>query len=247
MALAGKKLEHLDGCPICWYDSSGASVHHRFGPYCLVVCPLCDTEYLNPRATEAELAAQYDSPTYYANVDGIHGYFDYQAEELAIRAIVRRRLIQARQWITGDKLLEIGGALGYGCDQAQSMGYTATLVEISASAREAAGKRGIVAMRPDQTKALPDGQVDVVMAWDTLEHIYDLQGMIMEIHRLLKPGGAFLFNVPTITSKSARLFGRHWWAYREPEHVIYLNNRSIRLLLWDRFTLQGTWHDPQLR
>ena len=125
------------------------------------------------------------------------------------------------------------------------MGYTVAMAEVSRDARDHAAAQGIVVYTPAELAALAPGEMDVVMAWDTLEHIYDLPAVITEIWRLLKPGGVFLFNVPSTGSKSARLFGRLWWAYREPEHVVYLTTRSIWLLLRGQFDIQRTWHDPQ--
>ena len=38
----------------------------------------------------------------------------------------------------------------------------------------------------------PDGGYDAVVAWDVLEHLFDLEGAIAQIARLLRPGGWFL-------------------------------------------------------
>ena len=90
MAVAREKLEFLEGCPICGYTSRKATVRHYFGIYTLVRCsnPICGTDYLNPRAPEAFLTEQYDNPSYYTNKDGIHGYFDYEAEKATIMTTV---------------------------------------------------------------------------------------------------------------------------------------------------------------
>ena len=42
----------------------------------------------------------------------------------------------------------------------------------------------------------PDNSFDVAVAFDVLEHIKDDQKMVDEIHRVLKPGGHFVFTVP---------------------------------------------------
>ena len=242
-----RTVEMVPECPVCQTPALFADLHHRFGPYRLVVCPHpeCGAEYLAVRAPREELEAQYSSPSYYSCADGEHGYFAYASEQRAIMRTVRRRLERAAPFIRGDRLLDIGGALGYGVLQAQRMGYKAEMVEISAEGRRSAESMGISTYHPTELYAVSEASYDVVMAWDTLEHIYDLPETIGQVHRVLSPGGAFIFGMPYTHSRTARLFGRHWWGYREPEHVIYLTPGSVDLLLGDRFDVVATSRDPQ--
>ena len=245
--VALKSIELVAECPVCNTSALLADLRHRFGPYRLVVCPQsdCETEYLSVRAPQEDMESQYNSPSYYGCEDGQHGYFAYTSEKEAIMRAVRRRLERAAAFIRGDRLLEIGGALGYGALQARGMGYRAEMVEISGVGRRAAESMGVPTHHPRDLRSIPDSSFDVIMAWDTLEHIYDLPETIDQVRRLLAPGGAFIFGMPYTRSRTARLFGRRWWGYREPEHVIYLTPRSVELLLGHRFDVVATSRDPQ--
>ena len=245
-------MEWLPNCPVCETPAFYSKPMWSFGPYRLNQClnPSCRCAYLNPRAPEDELAAQYDSESYYKSDDGIHGYFDYESEELAIRRTTRRRLEDARRkmpqdTVWGPRLLDIGGAYGFGSLEARDLGFEPTLVEASEHSREYARGRGLEAVDPGYIRMLQDSSVDVVISWDCLEHVYDLRELVANIYRVLRPGGVFLFNVPAVDSKSARLFRRHWWAYREPEHLIYLTPESVRYLIGPFFQLDATWPDKQ--
>jgi SAM-dependent methyltransferase len=246
-------LEELPACPICHHPSHDAVLHYRFhGKYPLVICPnpACRTEYLVQRETAEALAQQYSDKAYYQSEDGIHGYFDYQAEQRAIMATTKRRLKLLSLNPGGpkaNKLLEIGGAFGYASYQATRMGYDVRMVEISRVAREQAAKLNILSYAPSILHLLRSESFDVIMAWDALEHIYNLPSVIDDVYRVLKPGGTFFFNVPDTHSKSARLLGRHWWAYREPEHIIYLTPQSVSLLLRpERFDIGKPIPDKQV-
>ena len=245
--VALKSVELVAECPVCNTSALLADLRHRFGPYRLVACPQpdCGAEYLAVRAPQEELEAQYSDPSYYSCEDGQHGYFAYTSEKKAIMRTVRRRLERAAAFIRGDRLLEIGGALGYGALQAQRMGYRAEMFEISGEGRRTAESMGIPSYHPKDYHSIPGASYDVIMAWDTLEHIYDLPETIDQVHRLLAPGGAFIFGMPYTRSRTARLFGRRWWGYREPEHVIYLTPRSAELLLGHQFDVVATSRDPQ--
>ncbi|MEJ7933708.1 class I SAM-dependent methyltransferase [Sphingobium sp. AN558] len=49
---------------------------------------------------------------------------------------------------------------------------------------------------PAQAIPEPDASIDYVISNSVLEHIPDLEGVIAEVGRLLKPGGRFYFTVP---------------------------------------------------
>lgn len=50
---------------------------------------------------------------------------------------------------------------------------------------------------PAQAIAEPDGSIDYVVSNSVLEHIPDLEGVITEVGRVLRPGGRFFFTVPS--------------------------------------------------
>jgi SAM-dependent methyltransferase len=233
------KTEQVLFCPICHRGSGDAKLHHTFHDiYPLVRCqnPSCGTEYLAVRPTAEAMASHYSDPAYYKSDDGIHGYFDYEAEKRAIMTSTRRRLKGLdNTGHAGAQLLEVGGAMGFAALQAQAMGYDTTVVEISDAARQHIEANGLRAVSPNSICNLKDDSFDVAMSWDCLEHVYELEDIISQVHRVLRPGGAFLFNVPDPYSTSARLMGRRWVAYREPEHIIYLNPRAVGLLMGKRF------------
>lgn len=52
---------------------------------------------------------------------------------------------------------------------------------------------------------LPDSSFDVVVANQIFEHLKQIYRPIGEIHRILKPGGLFLFSVPNLASLHCRV------------------------------------------
>ncbi|MEZ3499126.1 methyltransferase domain-containing protein [Pantoea sp. KPR_PJ] len=51
-------------------------------------------------------------------------------------------------------------------------------------------------MLPEALKAIPDHSVDVVISFETLEHVPDPEGLLAEFHRVLTPAGRIIVSVP---------------------------------------------------
>ncbi|MEO7071228.1 MAG: methyltransferase domain-containing protein, partial [Nostocoides sp.] len=71
---------------------------------------------------------------------------------------------------------------------------------------EVASERGLAVVRGDAT-CLPllGDSLDLVVAFDVLEHILDHDAAVGEAHRVLRPGGTFLVAVPA----DPRLWSEH--------------------------------------
>jgi SAM-dependent methyltransferase len=68
-------------------------------------------------------------------------------------------------------------------------------------------------MAPAETLPFADGSFDLVSANMVVEHVADPRRMLGEIHRVLRPGGAFAFHT------SNRLHWPLWLAARVPDRV----------------------------
>ena len=62
----------------------------------------------------------------------------------------------------------------------------------------------------------PSSSMDVITAWDVIEHVPDLDAVKSEILRLLRPGGAFLAVVPVYDGVTGRLVS---WLDKDPTHL----------------------------
>lgn len=60
------------------------------------------------------------------------------------------------------------------------------------------GTRPTYLIRPDAPLPVSDGSFDAVLSLNTLEHVYELDFALAELHRVLKPGGRLVIVVPFI-------------------------------------------------
>lgn len=104
----------------------------------------------------------------------------------------------AEQFIKGKRIADIGCGTGYGTVHMAPMAEHATGVDYSAETVAQNKKDNahipnldfITCKVPPIT--LPDESVDVVTAFQFIEHLDDPLGFIKEAKRILKPGGVFL-------------------------------------------------------
>jgi 2-polyprenyl-6-hydroxyphenyl methylase / 3-demethylubiquinone-9 3-methyltransferase len=82
-------------------------------------------------------------------------------------------------------------------------GYQHVGVDLSATAIAIAAAHGIHAVRGDVTAVpLADAAADVVLAGEIFEHVRDLEAVVAEIGRILRPGGTLVCDTINAT----------WWA-----------------------------------
>lgn len=140
----------------------------------------------------------------------------------------RRRLIRrAVAGLVPGRALDVGAAGGGNTRVLAEQGWDAVAVEYGVDGAEVSHQRGLETLRADAT-ALPlaDGSVDLVLAFDVLEHIEDDDVAAAEVHRTLRPGGTFLVAVPC----DPRLWSAHDEAV---DHVRRYTRETVERVLVD--------------
>ncbi len=123
--------------------------------------------------------------------------------------------------------LDVGAAGGGNTRVLHGLGWRATALEYGAEGAGVARERGLATVRGDAT-ALPvaDATLDLVVAFDVLEHLDDDVAAVREVRRVLRPGGRFLVAVPC----DPRLWSAHDEAVG---HVRRYTRSTLTTLLTD--------------
>jgi SAM-dependent methyltransferase len=99
--------------------------------------------------------------------------------------------------LTPGRAIDIGAAGGGNTRVLLERGWDAAALEYGADGAEVAASRGIPVLRADATRLpVADASLDLVVAFDVLEHLVDHDACVDEVHRALRPGGTFLVAVP---------------------------------------------------
>jgi 2-polyprenyl-6-hydroxyphenyl methylase/3-demethylubiquinone-9 3-methyltransferase len=111
-----------------------------------------------------------------------------------------RRILQQLR-IPGRAVLDVGCGGGFLAEEFARDGFEVTGIDPSAksvaAARKHAAESGLdirYEVGRGEAMPFPDGTFDLVACCDVLEHVDDLERVIREVSRLLKPGGVFLYD-----------------------------------------------------
>jgi SAM-dependent methyltransferase len=93
--------------------------------------------------------------------------------------------------------LDIGAAGGGNTRVLRAHGWRSVALEYAPTAAQVARERGLDVLRADARELpLGSGSLDLVTAFDVLEHIEEDYTVTAEINRVLRPGGTALIAVP---------------------------------------------------
>jgi ubiquinone/menaquinone biosynthesis C-methylase UbiE len=113
-----------------------------------------------------------------------------------------------------------------------------TIADVSAVALGRARRRlpraTAVELTPDEPLPFDDGSFDLVLCAETLEHVRDVQLLLSEARRVLRPGGRLAVTTPAHGRRTAvRLLARGFESGFDPlsPHLRFLTPRSLRSLL----------------
>ena len=223
-------------CALC--GSRGSSPLFEKEGLTFVTCADCGLVYMNPRPTSAALERlyQFESEANDAWVDVLLS----EAEEEFQTRDFTQLLVRVATVRPSGKLLDIGCSIGRLPRIARERGYEVLGLELggraAAHAREAYG----LDIREELLEdcAFPDESFDVVTLIETLEHVPDPRRMVAEVHRILKPGGAFLVGVPNLRSLGVLVLGSLARTFNR-NHLQYFDSGTLgRLLTEEGFVVR---------
>lgn len=142
------------------------------------------------------------------------------------------RYVFAGQYVAGKDVLDVACGTGIGTSYLLRMGAkSCTGLDIDQEAIDYARvvHRACTFVQADATNpALPDGSVDVVVSFETIEHLKEQQKFLANCKRVLRPGGIFIGSTPNRTLSC--------WGKENPFHFQELTVVEFREMVSSIFT-----------
>ncbi|MEU7005620.1 class I SAM-dependent methyltransferase [Streptomyces sp. NPDC046332] len=236
-------------CPWCGSTRLGERLRttdllqHKPGVFVLDRCQDCGHVFQNPRLNERGLAFYYRDFYDGLGEERLGGLFGGRTATYHSRAkSVRPYVAGAAEW------LDVGTGHGHFCATAQAMLPAVTFDGLDhsegAELAERAGRvrRGHRGAFPELAAGMA-GSYDVVSMFHYLEHSTDPQRELEAAHTVLRPGGLLVIDVPDPESRFARLLGRWWLPWLQPQHLHLAPAANLRRRLTETgFTVLAEEH-----
>ena len=158
----------------------------------------------------------------------------------------------ACQYVPGKMVLDIACGEGYGSAALKSAGAVSVVgVDIAPAAVDHAKQRyGIDARLGDATKIpLPDNSVDVVVSFETIEHVDDAGRFLGECKRVMSPRGVLVISTP---QRDVYRIGTpnnpyHVSELSEGEFLAILGQHFSKVELFEQRPTRAWWNSRGLR
>lgn len=221
-------------CPAC----SSSESRFRFFKiaFRFVECTRCQTLYMTPRPSKALMKSYYEnSENYRYWATEIFPLSEISRKtKIAQPALDRVLSICEERNVARNLLVEVGPGFGTFLDLAQNSRRFAQVlgVEPTPDLAQACRERGLHILE----KAIEDlerhelTQVDVLVAFEVIEHLFDPQEFLSSMRRILATNGILVLSFPSSSGFDISLLGEHSDAI-DLEHVNLFNPYSIDILL----------------
>ena len=239
MSLSSGRVMEKVNCDLCGANDTELvleerdRLHHLDGAFRLVRCRQCGLVYLNPRPTIEEMARYYPSDYHpYSSLNDHPSVLVRLDHRYGVNK--RCRAVIARSKVKGGRVLDIGCSTGGFLDAMRQRGeWEPYGVEINAEAANHARERlGLNVFAGALTDAhYPDSFFDIVTLWNVLEHLHQPQAALIEIARIIRPGGLLTISLPNPDCIEARIFGRYWAGLDAPRHLYIFSRRTLERVL----------------
>ena len=232
-------------CTLCGSQAhrvyEGMSGYVEGTSYSVYECSSCLSSFVDPMSN---LKEEYDIIYGKENVkDSVYNYYYYVAngvknlknplealsEYTAIYWGVKKALLD-NHIKKGTKVLEVGSGLGYFTYALQKAGYEAHGVEYSETAMTFATEyfgdlytRGTI----EEYAKIHQGEYDVVIATEVIEHVENPESFIGAFLEVLKPGGKIIITTP---NKDIHPRGTIWETDYAPKHLWWFTEKGLRAI-----------------
>ncbi len=149
------------------------------------------------------------------------------------------RYLIARNYVAGKRVLDVASGEGYGSHLLSQCAASVVGADISSDAVSHASRRyahdHLRYIAADCTRIPePDASFDVIVSFETIEHMTEHEAFMREVHRLLAPEGVFIISSPNRPEYSDKT------GYKNEFHVKELDRAELKALLDPYFSAQ-TW------
>jgi len=213
-------------CPLC--RSSSQFRFERDG-YAIQDCTSCDHRFAGGIPVEGHAERHYGDD-YFSQ--GGAGYADYLAKESLIVQHGRRYGRLLKRFAKPVTLLDVGAAAGFILNGLTQEGWRGEGLEPNERmARYGQEQFGLTIHSGSLETTSLTTEFDAISMVQVAAHFVDPLTAFATAARLTRPGGLWLIETWDRSSRTARLFGKHWHEYSPPTVLHWYTGPTLRKFL----------------
>jgi SAM-dependent methyltransferase len=223
-------------CPVCdshmtspAFEARDLALGSASGTFGYWRCHACGSIFSSPQPDEATLAAAYSDS--YGNYRTGPSLVERLATPLALREA--RRLLRHTDG-SGD-LIELGAGNGRFLERLKRCGWTGSLegIEFDEDVAAATSSRTGFLVRQGNVdhEVLPKRAFDMIVMRHVIEHLRRPVATLGMVFQALRPGGLLFVGTPDARALCALVFGRYWWGYEVPRHLVIFSRPALHSAL----------------
>jgi SAM-dependent methyltransferase len=221
-------MEKFDRCILC--NNYNFRIIYQKDHWHYLRCLNCDLVSLYPRPSQQDLMRSY------------RDYLPIQPKEIDAWEIMMKpvtvksaNLIESRVRTGSRKLLDIGCGYGFLLKEMKSRGWMVEGIDISQTGRQYAHDRWDIPVhsKPLEYLNIPENSFEVITLFYVIEHVHDPLSVLMEVKRIIKPGGHIFLRWPHSTP-IVRMLGplaRKLDLYHTPYHLYDFSPKTMERML----------------
>ena len=215
------------------FRSTDRLYHTTDREFSVVECVGCRLIRLHPLPTPSELRFYYPNLYWFKPADSLAAHLEEIYRRFVLGDHVRFAVRALRESEEEGIVLDVGCGGGLFLRLLSERGYQTIGLDFSLDAAGIAWKQNGV---PAVCAALPKapfapGSCALITMYHVLEHLYDPVGYIEACHRLLRPDGRLIIQVPNASSWQFLMFGKNWNGVDVPRHLINFKRQDLDALL----------------
>lgn len=215
------------------FRSTDRLYHTTDREFSVVECAGCRLIRLDPVPTPAELRYYYPNLYWFKPADSFAAHLEEIYRRFVLGDHVRFALRALAECGEEGPVLDVGCGGGLFLRLLSDRGYPVVGLDFSLDAANVAWKQnGVPAVCSTLAKApFRDGSCAAITMFHVLEHLYDPVPYIEAAHRLLRPDGRLILQVPNASSWQFLMFGKNWNGIDVPRHLINFKQKDMDGLL----------------
>ena len=220
-------------CPAC-ANSDRITEGLKKKGFTYVLCQRCATLFVNPRPTVKELKDFYaDSPSALFWIDKFFGPVAEMRREKMFRPRAEYVNTMFPEKANGF-IVDVGSGFGIFLEELSSLWPTTRFMAVEPSPRQAEICRGkgldVQCCTIEELEGF-DGQVDLLTAFELIEHLFSPEDFLRRVRELLKPTGHLLMTTLNGQGFDIQLLWERSKSINPPHHLNFFNPQSVVLLL----------------